>query len=158
MAKQFEPELYDIFDLPAKMAVSMYLNSQGIFTLAKEDYAADIISLEIDIKKGSYQTMLHEVEIKSGWSGGPFPKKWLEQEGNVIRIPARKKKLFLKHPHEYIVFWIVSGKLTDACFVGREYLRNEYIRRLWVGKTKKRWDDLYCIPYNLWTFVKLKED
>jgi hypothetical protein len=115
--KDFDPDLYNEFDSPAKDAMREHLLLKGHdrVVVPREDFGPDLYSFLCGMK------MYHEVEVSRGWANQmdfPFEK------GSV---PERKKRLANLVKDTPLYFWMLRKDLRRAVVFSSVYLRHEYL-------------------------------
>lgn len=104
--KQFSQELHTQNDIPARLAVSQYVEQSGLYVRENEDkYGPDLV-----VYRGFRPAYYIEVEVKRVWRAGrdtfPYP---------TVQLPERKQK-FLKLGMP-IEFWLLREDLQYAVIV-----------------------------------------
>ena len=142
--KEFEQDVYDRCDGPAKNAMAYHLRAQGhIVTVPPENYGVDLHSELGDLM------MYHEVEVSEGWKIGDHPFL----KGSV---PERKHRLCEMLKGKPLYFWMLrvdmgravvfsSFKLQDRWLVmvpNRKVPEGEYFYR--IPKELGKEFDLIC--------------
>jgi len=134
--KPFELGEYLAHDRKAKSAVRDYLDSLGHYTTISEDYHADI---------KSYRPVLHEVEIKVGWTDGDF-------QFDTVHIPERKKKLLKRG--EKIMFWILRADMGMAMLIDGAELQPWMLEEVSNNKMESG-ERFFAVPKDKATVVDL---
>jgi hypothetical protein len=134
--KEFDQELYDKFDGPAKDAMRCHLLMSGHKAwIPEEDYCADLHS--------TYKTvsMVHEVEVSLGWKLGehPFP---------LGSIPERKGRLLDKHEGCILFFWMLRLDLKRAVVFSEAHVKERYLVEV-PNKVHPEGEFFYRIPKHL---------
>ena len=125
--KPFELGEYLKHDRQAKSAVREYLDGLGHYTTISEDYSADI---------KSYRPVLHEVEVKVGWTDGDFPF-------DTVHIPERKRKLLKRG--EKIMFWILRADMEMAMLVDGAELKSWMLEEVCNSKMESG-ERFFAVP------------
>jgi hypothetical protein len=113
--KEFEEDLYNKYDGPAKHAMQVHLELSGHdVTVPPENYGVDLYSTIGDL------VMYHEVEVSEGWKSGihPFPKG---------SIPERKIRLKAMQSGDPLYFWMLRFDLRRAVVFGSHLLQDRFL-------------------------------
>ena len=125
--KPFNGQLYEQNDARAKSAVLTFLRTHADEAKENPDkYGVDILFFFAG------ERWQAEVEIKNGWTGGPFPF-------NTIHLPQRKLRY---SPKERVLYFILSSDLRRAVIIPGEAahraplvsVSNKYVEK----------DELFC--------------
>ena len=136
MNKPFEQEEYDQNDSRAKTAIRNHLNDKGIYTIIREDYNADIVSLV---------QVMHETEVKKNWTGA-WPTSW-----HTVHIPERKGRLL--HSAQ-VIFWVLKNDLTEAWRIPGRLVTIDRLEEV-PNKKIASGEKFFCIPIGLCTKKEL---
>jgi len=138
MRKQFDQDLFDRNDRPAREATKRWLRGQGwAVTDHPNPYALDLIAIKDD------SLILAECEIKAVWEGMEFPF-------DTVQLPARKAKFL----HPRAVFFIWNKSLDNALYFWSKDVKH-LSPVLVPNKYIKNGEYFYQIPLNL---VKFPDD
>jgi hypothetical protein len=124
--KDFDPDLYNEFDDPAKQAMRVHLLNSGHqkVVVPPEDFGPDLYSLLDGFK------MYHEVEVNNVWHKNEFPF-------DTGSVPERKKRLANLCKTYPLYFWRMRSDLKRAVVFSSVYLRHEYlveVKNKYVGE------------------------
>ena len=114
--KDFDPDLYNEFDSPAKLAMEQHLLLKGHdrVVVPSEDFGPDLYSIIGGLK------MYHEVEVSRGWGQNVFPFE-------CGSVPERKKRLANLVKQVPLYFWMLRKDLRRTVVFSSVYLRHEYL-------------------------------
>jgi hypothetical protein len=123
--KQFDKEMFDITDNPAREAIRDYIGRSGLFVRDNPDtYGPDLI-----VYRGFKPLSYVEVEVKLVWKQEQHKFPW-----DTIQLPERKMKfLYLGLPIE---FFILRADLERAVLIPDyvvakspiEEVKNKYVK------------------------------
>lgn len=136
MKKDFDQNLFDWHDEPARKATKRWLRGQGWETADHPDpYAHDLIAIKND------SLILVECEVKTVWEGMEFPF-------DTVQLPERKRKFL----HPRAVFFIWNKSLDNAVYFWARDI--EHLTPVHVpNKYIKEGEYFYQIPLNLVKFT-----
>lgn len=133
--KEFNKELYDTFDGPAKSAVQVHLTLSGHkVTVPRENYGVDVQSSYLGA------VMYHEVEVFAGWQKGNFPF-------NTGHVPERKYRLVREHTNELLFFWRLRLDYRRALVFSAASLRKRHLTEV-PNRIIGKGEYFYNLPVN----------
>ena len=144
--KPFNQNLYDLYDEPAKTAVSNFLGSKGFYiSFPETKKSSDITALK---------PQEHEVQVCMSWTKDEFPFK-------SFQVYARKKHLFQTDRPMWL--WILNTSATMAYVIPKEKFTEDRIETVYSSylsekRKKDTYEDRYIIPLEDGQLVQLKEE
>jgi len=142
--KQFDQQLFDDNDAPAKDVIKKFLEKHGYIVEEGTQYGIDLI-----VYKNGKIRFMAEVEVKHSWVGHNFifPD---------INVPYRKKKFFEQKDKQ--VFIMLNDNLTSCIVIdNHEILKSPVLVR--KNKFKPNGEKFFVVNYkNILSHFKLYID
>jgi hypothetical protein len=137
--KKFDQALHDMYDPPARAAVSAWLKMKWGFDTKDNP---DIYGTDLILGKNGKRVGYAEVEVRQWNPSCPF---------DTIHVPMRKKHM-LEVPNT--LFFALTQDMTHAYWiVGNQVLGHA----LWEMKDDTKHEAYYDVPKHLFNFVDLTE-
>lgn len=134
--KEFEADLYNLYDSPAKEAMRIHLTAYGhIVTVPPENYGVDLYSEVGDLK------MYHEVEVSEGWKKNEHPF-------HMGSIPERKYRLCQMLKGKPLYFWMLRFDLGRAVVFSSAKVHERWLVEV-PNKKVPKGEYFYRIPKTL---------
>lgn len=141
--KQFNQELHDVCDPPARLAVGAWIEMNwGYQTEDYEKYKVDLVCSKNGVKK-----FYVEIECRQWFVGKEIPYK-------TIHIPSRKEKLFKNDLKT--AYFVVSADFKHGLYTNTENI--EQSPRIEVKNTAiSKGEYFYDVPLEKWQYVDLTD-